>query len=200
MTRRSLLKWLGNLALLGAPFASRLAGALTEGRPIEYLLLHDPDAGDYRPFLRHVGVNPTLVTKWDIRKDHARVRAFLARFSRNTKVFSYPVLLVRPESDARDIEYWDSAWVRAHRANFEDACYPISGSWWSVEGDWNPTKEKVEEHLFLSPNHASGKFQGEWLSLLRFEELQSVHSDHHREMIHEGKVTWASVNKECPAI
>ena len=167
MTRRSLLKLLGNVILLGGPALSRLAQALSETEPVAYLLLYDSESGDYGPLLHQVGVAPALVTKWDIRKDGAKIRAFLARHGRRTTTFSYPVLLARPETNAPDVEYWDMAWVRARSANFGDACYPISGSWWSVEGDWHPTKEKVEAHLFHSPNHASGKFQEEWLALLQ---------------------------------
>jgi hypothetical protein len=56
--------------------------------------------------------------------------------------------------------------------------YPLRGNHWSVEGDWNPTRDKVITHL-RGPNHywqltAAWKID-DW----SVEELRSLHDDLH---------------------
>lgn len=56
--------------------------------------------------------------------------------------------------------------------------YPLRGNHWSVEGDWNPTHDKVIAHL-RGPNHywqlaAAWKID-DW----SLEELRSLHDDLH---------------------
>jgi hypothetical protein len=56
--------------------------------------------------------------------------------------------------------------------------YPLRGNHWSVEGDWNPTRDKVVTHL-RGPNHywqltAAWKID-DW----SLEELRSLHDDLH---------------------
>ncbi len=60
--------------------------------------------------------------------------------------------------------------------------YPLRGNHWSVEGDWNPSREKIISHL-RGPNHAS-QLQVSWaIDSWAYEELRSVHDDlHEREM------------------
>ena len=60
------------------------------------------------------------------------------------------------------------------------AKYPIRGSWWSGCRNW--------QHL-TKGQHA-GKFDPAYLQSLSWEELQSLHSDHH-----EGRTKWQYVNK-----
>ena len=73
--------------------------------------------------------------------------------------------------------------------------YPVRGSWWSVEQDWNPSRAKVLRHLRQSPNHNYKKFQ-EWdLESLSYEELQSLHSDDH-----EGKVQELLMTRKKPKV
>jgi hypothetical protein len=56
--------------------------------------------------------------------------------------------------------------------------YPLRGNHWSVEGDWDPTREKVIEHLH-GPNHQS-ELQGQWkIENWSLEELRSLHDDLH---------------------
>jgi hypothetical protein len=64
--------------------------------------------------------------------------------------------------------------------------YPVRGSWW--------TGCKNYKH-FLTKSH-SGKFNEDWLKKLSWEELQSLHSDHHEELRYgRAKVKWEFVNK-----
>lgn len=137
----------------------------------------------------------------DSRNNAHEVSSFIKQYGPNTKQIVYPVLVRVPDGvpGMVEVEIWSPAWLNASYRNFEDACYPISSGWWSVDGDWNPSIKKVRDHLYRSPNHTGGKFQSEWLELLKFEELQSLHSDHHREMTHDGTVLWKSVNAECPS-
>jgi len=196
INRRSLLKLFGSVAVLGTPFLSRLARALENPR---YVLIYESSRESYRNLLARSGVNPAQVTCWELRADREKIRRFVSQYGPNTQTFSWPILVAVPEMPGAEVEYWDLTWLNARRENFSDACYPISGSWWSVDGDWHPTKEKVADHLFTSPNHTGGKFEDSWLELLALEELQSLHSDHHREMTHQGKVAWTHVNQECPS-
>ena len=58
--------------------------------------------------------------------------------------------------------------------------YPIRSGWWTGMSSY--------KHL-LTGIHA-GNFNENWLKSLSYEELQSLHSDHH-----EGKVKWHYVNQ-----
>jgi hypothetical protein len=56
--------------------------------------------------------------------------------------------------------------------------YPLRGNHWSVEGDWNPTRDKVIQHL-RGPNHAS-ELERQWqIDDWSYEELRSLHDDLH---------------------
>lgn len=59
--------------------------------------------------------------------------------------------------------------------------YPLRGNHWSVDGDWNPSRDKVVSHL-RGPNH-SGQLQAGWaIESWAHEELRSLHDDlHERE-------------------
>lgn len=65
--------------------------------------------------------------------------------------------------------------------------YPLRGHWWSVSGDWKPTRQQVIQHLKTSSQHR-GEFPSEWLDTLSYEEAHSLHSDDH-----EGRVQWEHV-------
>ncbi len=56
--------------------------------------------------------------------------------------------------------------------------YPLRGNHWSVDGDWNPSRDKVLEHL-RGPNHVS-YLQASWhIDAWSYEELRSLHDDLH---------------------
>jgi hypothetical protein len=58
--------------------------------------------------------------------------------------------------------------------------YPLRGNHWSVEGDWNPTKEETLAHLH-GPNHQS-QLIPEWhIEDWSLEELRSLHDDLHEK-------------------
>jgi hypothetical protein len=58
--------------------------------------------------------------------------------------------------------------------------YPLRGNHWSVEGDWNPTKEVVITHL-RGPNHVA-YLQAAWhIDDWSLEELKSLHDDLHEK-------------------
>lgn len=199
--------------LLAPPFSSRLVHALTTGRApsrVGWVLIWDSTSLSAKtherliekaaPFLSQQDPNwfQQLVT-WDTRANTREIAAFTARYGRNTRHFAYPILFSIPhwKSGTPEVETWTLQWLES-AGRFYDGCYPISGGWWSVDGDWNPSIKKVHDHLYKSPNHTDGHFQVAWLDLLKFEELQSLHSDHHREMVGDGKVIWKNVNAECP--
>ncbi|HKD35612.1 MAG TPA: hypothetical protein VKB78_02395 [Pirellulales bacterium] len=56
--------------------------------------------------------------------------------------------------------------------------YRLRGNHWSVEGDWEPTREKVLEHLH-GPNHY-WQLEPQWhIDGWSYEELRSLHDDLH---------------------
>jgi hypothetical protein len=58
--------------------------------------------------------------------------------------------------------------------------YPLRGNHWSVEGNWNPTKEETVAHLH-GPNHQS-QLIPEWhIEEWSLEELRSLHDDLHEK-------------------
>jgi len=56
--------------------------------------------------------------------------------------------------------------------------YPLRGNHWSVNGDWNPTREEVVEHL-RGPNHAASIPASYKIEDWSYEELRSLHDDLH---------------------
>lgn len=63
--------------------------------------------------------------------------------------------------------------------------YPVRGSWW--------TGCRSYKHLLTGPH--AGKFSEAYLKSLSWEELQSLHSDHHEQLRGRGSVKWSYVNK-----
>ena len=61
----------------------------------------------------------------------------------------------------------------------DDYSYPIRrGQFWSIEGDFKPSRDIVLLHLRTSFNHKEAL--ASWpLEELSLNELQSIHSDHH---------------------
>ncbi len=56
--------------------------------------------------------------------------------------------------------------------------YRLRGNHWSVEGDWNPTRDKVLQHL-RGPNHY-WQLEAQWhIDYWSLEELRSLHDDLH---------------------
>lgn len=215
MTRRELIIMAGKLGLLAVPFSSKGVRALMKGNSesgvSRFVLIYDSTAVsaiDYRKLLDKASPylssqDPAWLKKLTILDQSTQrneIQSFMVKHGRNTEKLTGPVLIAVPETEdfEGEVEIWNEDWLRAKESRYTDACYPISGGWWSVEGDWNPSITKVRNHLYKSPNHKGGKFELPWLELLKFEELQSLHSDHHREMTKKGKVYWANVNKECP--
>ena len=63
--------------------------------------------------------------------------------------------------------------------------YPVRNSWWTGCSSWR--------HLTTGPH--AGKFDPAYLQKLSWEELQSLHSDHHEQLRGRGSVKWSYVNK-----
>lgn len=214
MDRRTLLKNIYKFCLLASPFGSRLlrgsGSSLVDDLEPTLVLIHDSTSltETYRPFLdrlapyldKHYPEWPLQLALWDRKVDSKAIRSLLNKYGKNTRELKLPVLINIPDSIESDgeVELWSPEWLDTLERRAMDACYPISGGWWSVEGDWNPSISKVRNHVNKSPNHSGGKFNIAWLDLLNFEELQSLHSDHHREMTNKGKVHWKNVNTVCP--
>ncbi len=212
MNRRTAIKRLCKMALLSFPLASRLAHALSRrsGDVFEpqLVLLTDSkhvshedlqallDAAEGSLQEEDFNWRRNLVVL-DIRANAEAAGKFISRHGGNTGNLIFPLLVLVPEDGADEVQLWSASWLRSRRNPAAAKCYPVSGSWWSVDGDWNPSVSKVKTHLFKSPNHTGGKFELSWLELLKLDELQSLHSDHHREMTGAGKVHWAVVNC-CP--
>jgi hypothetical protein len=152
----------------------------------------------------HLSAWRTALTVFDPDRDAVAIGRLLSIYGPNTKLDGAPILVRLPNAEVGEfdeVETWTEEWIAAAtNKDLTNGCYPVDppNSWWSVEGDWRPSIEKVRRHLFLSPNHTSGEFTQEWLNLLEFAELQSLHSDHHREMTGQGEVIWDNVNAECP--
>lgn len=213
MNRRAALKLLCKLGFFSLPILSRAAKAmgLREDEWIDPDLVlivdSDPAKAELHPLVV-AAAEASLdadepdwrarLTVWNARSDAKQVKAFLSRYGANTTALPLPVLVSVPAWDAEEVRVWSPEWLGEYEKKAPGKCYPISGHWWSVDGDWHPTREKVKTHLFESPNHTGGQFELTWLEQLVFAELQSLHSDHHREMTHHGKVHWDKVN-HCPA-
>ena len=210
MDRRRFLKWSG-LGFIFSLLPSIGLSIETEKRA--FFLMHDSDPDSVLSFLKGITEHKKFKYRgWhknlsilDIHKDKAKVQNLIAHYGSNTTKFNWPIMIAVPEDKRRvqDVELWNLDWldqISQQQVRKDLACYPIrNGSYWSVEGDWNPTKEKVKNHLFKSPNHVSGKFEDHWLKELNHMELQSIHSDHHDEMANRmHSVKWPYVNVECP--
>lgn len=60
--------------------------------------------------------------------------------------------------------------------------YRLRGNHWSVDGDWEPSRETVISHL-RGPNHASQLASSWRIESWSYEELRSLHDDlHEREL------------------
>jgi len=56
--------------------------------------------------------------------------------------------------------------------------YRLRGNHWSVDGDWNPTRETVIQHLRGSAH--TGQLESQWqIEGWSYEELRSLHDDLH---------------------
>ncbi|HEV2970739.1 MAG TPA: hypothetical protein VGY55_12280 [Pirellulales bacterium] len=72
--------------------------------------------------------------------------------------------------------------------------YRLRGNHWSVEGDWNPTRDRVIEHL-RGPNHLS-ELEPQWhIDSWSYEELRSLHDD-----LHERYDTYTSSSSSPPEV
>ena len=56
--------------------------------------------------------------------------------------------------------------------------YPLRGNHWSVNGDWNPTREEVL-HILRGPNHAASLLPQWQIDSWSLEELRSLHDNLH---------------------
>jgi hypothetical protein len=66
--------------------------------------------------------------------------------------------------------------------------YPLRGNHWTVDGDTNPTKDRLVTHL-RGPNHVNS-LQASWvIEEWSIEELRSLHDD-----IHERDGPWPAAN------
>jgi len=171
---------------------------------------------DYRTlvkkaFKKLIAKNPQWnkkLTVWDTQADSKKVQNFIRVYGKGTKEITLPILVAVTDTSVErrlepecgtPLEAWTLEWLLKGKGNQpegklrEKGRYPVSGGWWSVEGDWNPSPAKIRRHLIQAPNH-DRKFESWWLDLLVYEELQSVHSDHHREQVGSGKVHWDYVN------
>ncbi len=60
--------------------------------------------------------------------------------------------------------------------------YPLRGNHWSIDEDWNPTREKVVSHL-RGPTHGHQILKNYEIERWSYEELRSLHDNlHEREM------------------
>jgi hypothetical protein len=204
LDRRKLLKTFGKSGLLATLSVTTKASGNSDSRSF---LFYSGQKSQAENFLKKVGSRVVIsdVRFVNVETDPQVFEKIKSIYGPNTTAISFPILVAVPSllDFHGEVEVWNNEWV-TYAENLEnddaivDACYPISGGWWSVEGDWNPTEAKVRWHLFESPNHSDAEFKEEWLKLLTRPELQSIHSDHHREMINQGEVHWNHVNSECP--
>lgn len=79
-----------------------------------------------------------------------------------------------------------------------------SSSHWSIEGDWNPSRNKVISHLLNSSNH-SGKYSLSYLNSLTLEQLKTLHDSDHEKVSSTRTVSTVSTvstsycpNGNCP--
>ncbi len=145
--------------------------------------------------------------------DFNRIDAFASRYMAHDVVGDLLIVFVDENQIERrfqiecstPLDVWSMAWLykgiderpNPPTDNRPLVRYPLTGGWWSVDGDWNPTRAKLIRHLHDAPLHER-RFELFWLELLTYEELQSVHTDHHLELTRRGQVKWEYVNKETP--
>ena len=220
MNRRNLLKALSAGAIgyftfkPGKLFA--LGSTLLDGTTDEFFLISSAPELETQQFHRDISLELNRrfshssigITVIDRTRDSGALHNLKKRVQFDENTLPDLIVLRIPSANKTliadletEIEYWTQDWLSyKYRKDYVDTCYPVSDGWWSVEGDFKPTIKKVRKHLFESPNHTGGHFELDYLMLLTFEELQSLHSDHHREMIDQGHVAWEQVNHECPRI
>jgi hypothetical protein len=63
--------------------------------------------------------------------------------------------------------------------------YPLRGNHWSIEGDSNPSTEKLISHL-RGPNHGHQIAANQTIETWSYEELRSLHDDLHEREIANG--------------
>jgi hypothetical protein len=69
--------------------------------------------------------------------------------------------------------------------------YPLRGNHWSIEGDWNPSKDRLVGHL-RGPNHGH-QITASWsIEVWSYEELRSLHDDLHERELASGGTTVAA--------
>ena len=74
--------------------------------------------------------------------------------------------------------------------------YPLRGSHWSIDGDYDPPREVVVEHLF-EPQHVD-LFPADWdVHSWSYEELRSLHDDLHESYAPKDLLRGDGVNGEC---
>src|ERR1700722_11400576 len=67
---------------------------------------------------------------------------------------------------------WPKEWTTGH--------YPLRGNHWSIDEDWNPTREKVVSHL-RGPNHGAHIAASWTIESWSYEELRSLHDHLHEQ-------------------
>ncbi len=75
--------------------------------------------------------------------------------------------------------------------------YPLRGNHWSVEGDWNPSKDKVISHL-RGENHLSQLGPYANVETWSYEEVRSLHDDLHEKYgggVSSGSFTQSQQNR-----
>ena len=75
--------------------------------------------------------------------------------------------------------------------------YPLRGNHWSVDGDWNPSQERVVSHL-RGPNHASQIAASYQIEVWSYEELRSLHDDLHERELANGGGTYSTASYYSP--
>src|SRR5262249_42816970 len=69
--------------------------------------------------------------------------------------------------------------------------YPLRGNHWSIEGDWNPSKDRLVGHL-RGTNHGH-QIAASWtIEVWSYEELRSLHDDLHERELASGGTGGAS--------
>lgn len=74
--------------------------------------------------------------------------------------------------------------------------YPLRGRWWSVDGDFRPTRQQLITHLGTGEH--KGQFSLAYLNGLSLEELHSLHSDHHERRVQWSYAASTSVKTSPP--
>lgn len=203
MNRRTLLKLFGKAVLLTFPWASRISfGTKVEGD--SFILIYDALGQDpdlllegARKFLTHIHPNwEQKLTTWEMHLDETAIEAFRENYAPHTTELQLPILINVPEVYEGDVRVWTLKWLESQTLSPQTRYYPVSPSeyWWSIEGNLHPTDRQIRQHLYWYIAHF-GRFRSWWLNRLNYYELQSLHGDHHWELIGQGRVHWQYVNK-----